>query len=360
MEKQKKQAGPVRLSDISSSRSTVKKVAVKQVDRLSNHSAQKQIKAANPGFKKGYANKADAGKCKDSNMASAEFQTANAADPHRPQIWQGKISMIEVQKKNKERYNVYLDEAFAFGISEATLVRFSLHKGQELTPDEVNSIYQSERESTAYNLAVRFLSHRLRSKKEVYDKLKDEEIPDELILETVGKLEALKLIDDVTYGQSYTRTAALINQKGPNLIKRELKQKGLLEADIATALAEYDEADQIKNAQALAVKYFQKQSRKFSVRESKQKTSVFLMQKGYASDIVQQVLNEFIVVQEGESQEAVALQKQLEKYWHKHQSLAESERIWKIKGMMLGKGYASDDVNRLLNEMIANDKKFES
>lgn len=39
-----------------------------------------------------------------------------------------KITMIEVQKKNKERFNLYLDGAFEMGIDMDTLVHFNLKK----------------------------------------------------------------------------------------------------------------------------------------------------------------------------------------------------------------------------------------
>lgn len=43
-----------------------------------------------------------------------------------------KITKIEVQKKNKERFNLFLDEQFEMGIDIDTLVKFNLKKGQQL------------------------------------------------------------------------------------------------------------------------------------------------------------------------------------------------------------------------------------
>ena len=41
------------------------------------------------------------------------------------------ITKIEAQKK-KGRYNIYLNDAFAFGVDEATVVKYTLFKGTEL------------------------------------------------------------------------------------------------------------------------------------------------------------------------------------------------------------------------------------
>ena len=39
-----------------------------------------------------------------------------------------KITKLEVQKKNKERFNLYLDNEFEMGIDIDTLVKFNLKK----------------------------------------------------------------------------------------------------------------------------------------------------------------------------------------------------------------------------------------
>ena len=50
-----------------------------------------------------------------------------------------KITKIEVQKNNKERFNLFLDEVFEMGIDIDTLVRFNL-KGQILEPSDMENI----------------------------------------------------------------------------------------------------------------------------------------------------------------------------------------------------------------------------
>lgn len=362
--KQQNPQGPVRLSDITRSKNDKRKHSEKNEvvapvyraktaadENVHQAESEKTVQKKQHFPAKRQAQKRHYGI--DINADFTESSSSISDDPHAPQIWQGKISSIEVQAKNKERYNIYIDQAFVFGVSEATLVRFALHKGQDLTTEDVKSIYQSERESSAYNLAVRFLSYRLRSKKEVRDQLKSAEVSADLIETTLSRLEDLTLIDDRVYGQSYTRTAARINQKGPNMICRELKQKGLSEGDIAVSLEEYDHDQQLANAKALAEKQYQKHIRKTSLRESEQKTKAFLMQKGYDSDIIQHVLSEIHEEMQDVTQEEAALHKQIDKYWRKFRNLPVSDRIWKIKGLLYGKGYDSETIGHLLDDMAA-------
>lgn len=48
-----------------------------------------------------------------------------------------KITKIEVQKNNKERFNLFLDEAFEMGIDIDTLVKFNLKKNQMIDAAEM-------------------------------------------------------------------------------------------------------------------------------------------------------------------------------------------------------------------------------
>lgn len=260
----------------------------------------------------------------------------------------GEITAIEVQKKNKKRFNVYIKGQFAFGISENTLVKFALHKGQVLEPDLIADIQQIDKEDYAYQLAVRFLSHQLRSEKEVRTKLTDEEIEPEVMEKAIVKLKEVKLIDDAMYGQAYTRTAMNINKKGPNVIARELKNKGLDEEDIDQSLNEYDRDTEVENAYAIAEKYFQKQLRKASHRNASQKTRQYLVQKGYDSDLIQELMQQLADHYQDEDQEMAVLQKDLEKYMRRYKKLSGKELTFKVKGMLFNKGYPSDLINQAL------------
>ena len=52
-----------------------------------------------------------------------------------------KITKIEVQKNNKERFNLYLDDEFEMGIDIDTFVYFNLKKGQLVEATEMESRY---------------------------------------------------------------------------------------------------------------------------------------------------------------------------------------------------------------------------
>ena len=61
----------------------------------------------------------------------------------------GKITAIEVQRKNKKRYNVYIDDSFAFGVHEDVLILHKLTVGMELSTAFKEEVLVAEEQSKA-------------------------------------------------------------------------------------------------------------------------------------------------------------------------------------------------------------------
>lgn len=373
-----KKRGPMKLSDIGNTKPSSNPVVDKKSNRQAYPKQENSEKRYDqPGQRQAYSRernkqnvrrpspiKLDETETSVDNLASdllakAEGLRAQKAtslfqeesipqENEEKQVVAGEITAIEVQKKNKKRFNVYIKGQFAFGISENTLVKFALHKGQVLDKELVADIQQIDKEDYAYQLAVRYLSHQLRSEKEVRAKLTEEEIEPAVMEKAIAKLKDVKLIDDKMFGQAYTRTAMNINKKGPNVIARELKQKGLAEEEIDQSLNEYDRDTEVDNAYAIAEKYFQKQLRKASHRNASQKTKQYLIQKGFDSDLIQDLMQQLADHYQDEDQELAVLQKDLDKYMRRYKKLSGKELIFKVKGMLYNKGYPSDLINQAI------------
>ena len=56
-----------------------------------------------------------------------------------------KVTSVEPQKKNPNRFNIFLDNAFAFGADEDLVVEHRLIVGKILEPDQVERLlFESE------------------------------------------------------------------------------------------------------------------------------------------------------------------------------------------------------------------------
>lgn len=262
-----------------------------------------------------------------------------------------KITKIETQKR-KGRYNIYLDEEYAFPVDEAVLVKHVLFKGMEITKEFQKQLEQEDNFSKAFSRAVNYLSYSLRSEKEVRDDLVDHEFSLETAIDVIKKLKEMKYIDDLTYAESYTRTAANLNGKGPYNIRQELKKRGVKETIIEQALLEYPMEQRIENGVAAAEKAL-KRTQRSSSKEANNKVRQSLMQKGFNKDEITEILAQ-VETEKDEDEEYEALKKQGEKIWRKQSKLVGSKKIQKVKSSLYQKGFNGELINQFIEE-----KEFE-
>ena len=276
-----------------------------------------------------------------------------------------RVSRIEVQKKDKSRYSVYLDDSFWLGVSEGTLIKFNLAKGQTLTPEECQTIRDYEQEESLYLRAIRHLSRALKSSGEVYDYLKAQalkqadldslEAKEDFLAElepylgrVIGRLVSQGYLDDALYGRSLVLTEARVGRKGPQLIGRKLQDKGLTASQIAQALEAYELDLLEENIQTLIEKFYKSQ-RRLPAGQLKRKVQEHLLTKGYSLAMIQPYLEdcqpEADLDHEADlvDQAASKARRQLSR---RHEGKA---LILKIKESLYRKGFDLDLVNQWLD-----------
>ena len=137
------------------------------------------------------------------------------------------ITKIEVQKKRKDRYNIFIDDEFRFGLDEGTLIKFDLRKGIEVSEQEIEKIENEEVNAKAFNAAASFLKTRERSCKEIRDKLKTKEFSENAIEKVLEKLERLNIVNDKRFTEMFVRDRMKLKPKGKRVLFQELSQKGI-------------------------------------------------------------------------------------------------------------------------------------
>lgn len=258
------------------------------------------------------------------------------------------ITKITTQKNSSDRYNIYLDEAYAFGIDEEVLIRYQLAKGKELTEFDITQIQYEDEIRKALNAAINFLSFRMRSKDEIRQHLKKKEWDEPVIHAVLLELAERKYVDDLDFASAYVRTQVNGGKKGPLNIKQELKQKGINDQLIERAMNEYSKEQQIDHAIQLGNK-LAKQNSKLSELFLKQKIEQFLMTKGFPFSIISIAIEE-IEYEKDEDDEWSALQIQAEKAHRRYKNLTGFEYEQKMKQALYRKGFSIEGIERYLSE----------
>lgn len=262
------------------------------------------------------------------------------------------ITKITVQKKNTDRYNIFLDhgkgEEYAFSVDEDVLIKFNLKKGLELDDFAFMEIHYHDDIRKAYNLAVHFLSRKMRSEHEVRKYLSEKEVEAPVIQEVIHKLYEYRFLNDEEYALAFVRTQMNTTDKGLEVIRRELKEKGIVPTLIEQALKEYPFERQVEKATELLEKAFKKGSRD-SERIVKQKAEQHLIRKGFPFDVIQ-VAAETIDDSKDVDEEMDALRYQGEKVHKKYAKYEGYEYEQRMKQALYRKGFSLDMIEVFLEE----------
>ena len=200
----------------------------------------------------------------------------------------GIITALVIQKKNKERVNVFLDDAYAFAVTLD--VALTLKKGQHLQPEEVERFQDEDQVNKAYQHALHYLSYRPRTRQEVTQNLQKKEYSDEAIDLVIERLESLSYIDDVAFAQSWIENRSIHNPKGRTALAYELRQKGLTQAEIDQSLEDLDET-------TLAWQAVQKKMRQWRTLDEatlRQKVKGYLARRGFTYSTISTVFEQVL------------------------------------------------------------------
>jgi len=189
------------------------------------------------------------------------------------------ISAIEPQKRKHDRFNIFLDGEFAFGLDAAALVRNEIRVGKELDKEEVEKLVLENEVGKMMNKVWRFLAVRPRSRKEIEDYLKKKEAGPSVSQVIFEKLERYGAINDFEFAKEWVESRNRIRPRGSFLLRIELGQKGI-DKEIITAVLEKNEGHQFGLAQKAAEKKL-KALKNLEYRPFFQKMSSYLLRRGF-------------------------------------------------------------------------------
>ncbi|MGY3765883.1 recombination regulator RecX [Vagococcus vulneris] len=259
------------------------------------------------------------------------------------------MEIIALVKKLKgQNYRVRTESGLSFDVSEDAIVRHRLLKGEELNHVAIEAVRQEAAMTVGYQKALYYLNTQLRSEKEVRDYLVRKEIDEGAIPNIIQRLKDLTLINDLLYAESYVRTMIRTSDKGPIVVRQQLKRRGIQKNFIVQALAQYSFDDQTAIAMHVAEKAMRKYVRK-SHQEQKDKTRQQLFTKGFEADVIQLVMSELSAEKDTVAESAL-LKTAGDKLWHKHRKVEGYKRKQKVIASLMQKGFSYDDIQHYLRE----------
>ena len=199
------------------------------------------------------------------------------------------ITKIEIQKKNKNRVNVHIDDEFSFACSAEIIYNRNMKIGDIVDPNNFTDYINEDNFLRCKNQALNVIEKSTKTKHQINLKLSQKGYDEKTINKVMEFLEKYELVDESKYIDMYIKEK--VQRQGRNRLKYDLLGKGLDKEMINEKLNNLDSSIEKDVAYKIAYKkYLLLSKREDDTRKITKKISEYLMRSGYDYDIIKDAI----------------------------------------------------------------------
>tara|TARA_B100000315_G_C14586301_1_gene593204 strand:- start:809 stop:1438 length:630 start_codon:yes stop_codon:yes gene_type:complete len=205
---------------------------------------------------------------------------------------QNEITDVKIQNKRLDRRSVYINNEYAFSVSEGICFSNNLEVGRFLSEKQIKLLKSLDENEKIKQDAFRLLGYRQRSIKELTDKLIKKGWEPDQVQTVIQELINKGFLDDLEFARMFAREKVKLKFIGPPALRGELF-KVRIEKEIQDQVVEdiYTEFPTIELIRSLLSR---KKIKTFESLDEKQKKRIInmLRRKGFNWDDIQSAIKE--------------------------------------------------------------------
>lgn len=196
------------------------------------------------------------------------------------------ITALDRQPRRRN-FELQIDGEFAFSVSPDIRVQFGLRAGDEISQERLSAVREAEERHAAMKTALRLLSYRPRSEREIRERLAKKGVRAEMRDATVARLRETGLIDDAAYARAFVESRGRTSPRARRLIAAELRTKGVGRQVADEATAEIDEREAAYRAAARRARSLTKAS----FADFRRRLGDFLVRRGFDYETAEETVS---------------------------------------------------------------------
>lgn len=271
------------------------------------------------------------------------------------------VTKIEIQKKNNNRVNIYLNEEFAFSCSLELIYKYGICKDKILDVDYLKDIIYKDNYIKCKSYALRVIEKSYKTEKQIYDKL-IKNFDDNVVKKCINFLKEYNFIDDNKFAGMYINEK--IYSQSKNKIKYALIKKGIKESIVDEKLYNIDDSLEENLAFNVAKKKYNiiiKNENNINVVYNK--LGNYMVKNGYDFDLVKHILKKVVSENNYENEKNNIQKDNINELYEvakkRHGILIKSEndsiKIYKkLTAYLLRRGYLWENVKSVLKDIMDN------
>ncbi len=196
----------------------------------------------------------------------------------------GRITGLRALKSG--RVAVYLDGRRAFQLTAVEAAR--LRPGQVLTDEEIHQLLERDLLEQAHEIALRFLSYRPRSEREVADYLRRKGFDARTVEAELERLRRVGLVDDRAFARFWVENRTAFRPRSRRALQVELRRKGVPLPIIREVLQEAS-----PDERALALRLAHERARRLRGLDPstfRRRLAGYLIRRGFDGELVMEIL----------------------------------------------------------------------
>ena len=195
------------------------------------------------------------------------------------------VTAVERQHRRR-RVNVFVDGHFALALGAELAAERDVQPGRALTPDELAALAEAEARRSALESAMRLLSYRPRSERELGDRLARKGFGRAVIDETVERLRGLGYLNDEVFARFWTETRQALRPRSRRLLASELRRKGVASSEAEEATAGISDEEAAYQAASRRLRAL----RGLEYRSFRERLGRFLTSRGFSYDVARRTI----------------------------------------------------------------------
>jgi len=202
------------------------------------------------------------------------------------------IVAVEKLKRRKNWKKCIFNSGEYLEVPDEIMVRNALSNGVELSEEKFDELKTDSDAVRAKEKALRLLSYRTRSEKELSQSMRRSGIQQSTAEAVIDDLKRLHLIDDEEFARKFINDLIRRKPAGEFLLKAELQKKGISNDVIDRVVDQtFKEVSPVELARKGVQQWLSRHPRTHS-NERRQKVAQYLYKRGFSWSIIDEVVGE--------------------------------------------------------------------
>ena len=252
------------------------------------------------------------------------------------------MKIIKYKKVGSNKYKIYFDDSSII-LYEDVILKHNLLLKKEVDSELLVEINKDNYKASIYDIALKYIGIRMRSKKELKEYLIKKKFDSKDIDELIEKLEYQGHLNDDYFCKCYINDKINLTNNGIDKIKNDLIKLGIEESVVDEKLSNVDKSILNEKLNKIITKELRVNS-KLPIGKLKQKIINRCINLGYNLSSINEILDTISIESNSD------ISNDYNKLYKKYSSKYDEYKLKNVlKSKLYQKGYEIDEINKVIN-----------